>query len=59
MHRRLWLLVGAAAAVLLLAASASATTKVAGSASALLDGTPAATPFAQAWANTCRGHRRA
>ena len=32
MHRRLWLLAGAAAAVLLVAASATATTKVAGSA---------------------------
>ena len=53
MHRRLWLLVGAAAAVLLLAASATATTKVAGKASAAR-GTPAAMPFAQAFAHTPR-----
>jgi peptide/nickel transport system substrate-binding protein len=53
MHRRLWLLVGAAAAVLLLAASATATTKVAGTA-AVADGTPAAAPFAQAWAQVPR-----
>ncbi|MHB8649721.1 MAG: peptide ABC transporter substrate-binding protein [Gaiellaceae bacterium] len=52
MHRRLWLLAGAGAAVLLLAASASATTKVAaGSARA---STLAAAPFAQAWANVPR-----
>ena len=53
MHRRLWLLVGAAAAVLLLAASATAKTKVAGSA-AVANGTPAAAPFAQAWAQVPR-----
>jgi len=53
MHRRLWLLVGAAAAVLLLAASATAKTKVAGTA-AVADGTPAAAPFAQAWAQVPR-----
>jgi peptide/nickel transport system substrate-binding protein len=53
MHRRLWLLAGAAAAVLAIAASASATTKVAGSAS-VSRGTPAAMPFAQAFANTPR-----
>jgi ABC-type transport system substrate-binding protein len=53
MHKRLWLLVGAAAAVLLLAASASAKTKVAGTA-AVADGTPAAAPFAQAWAQVPR-----
>ena len=53
MHRRLWLLAGAAAAVLLLAASATAKTKVAGTA-AVADGTPAAAPFAQAWAQVPR-----
>ena len=52
MHRRLWLLAGAAAAVLLLAASATAKTKVAGSAA--FAGTPAAAPFAQAWAQVPR-----
>ncbi len=51
MHKRLWLLVGAAAAVLSLAASATATTKVAGGASAR---SLAAAPFAQAWANVPR-----
>jgi peptide/nickel transport system substrate-binding protein len=50
MHRRLWLLAGAGAVVLLLAASATATTKVAGSARAAA--TPAAMPFAQAFAHT-------
>jgi peptide/nickel transport system substrate-binding protein len=49
MHRRLWLLAGAAAAVLLVAASATATTKVR-SAARVSDATPAAAPFAQAWA---------
>jgi ABC-type transport system substrate-binding protein len=53
MHKRLWLLAGAAAAVLLLAASATAKTKVAGTA-AVADGTPAAAPFAQAWAQVPR-----
>jgi peptide/nickel transport system substrate-binding protein len=53
MHRRLWLLVGAAAAVLLLAASATAKTKVAASPAAA-GGTPAAAPFAQAWAQVPR-----
>jgi peptide/nickel transport system substrate-binding protein len=53
MHRRLWLLAGAAAAVLVIAASATATTKVSGSASASR-GTPAAMPFAQAFAHTPR-----
>ena len=53
MHRRLWLLAGAAAAVLVISASATATTKVAGKASASR-GTPAAMPFAQAFANTPR-----
>jgi peptide/nickel transport system substrate-binding protein len=47
MHRRLWLLAGAAAAVLVLAASATATSS--GSAR-VAGGTPAAAPFAQAWA---------
>ena len=45
MHRRLWLLAGAAAAVLLLAASATATTKHAGSAR-VSGASPAAAPFA-------------
>jgi peptide/nickel transport system substrate-binding protein len=53
MHKRLWLLAGAAAVVLLLAASATAKTKVAGTA-AVADGTPAAAPFAQAWAQVPR-----
>ncbi len=53
MHRRLWLFAGAAAAVLLLAASATATTKVASSARAS-GATPAAAPFAEAWANVPR-----
>jgi peptide/nickel transport system substrate-binding protein len=53
MHRRLWLLAGAAAAVLLLAASATAKTKVADT-SAMAGGTPAAAPFAQAWASVPR-----
>ena len=47
MHRRLWLLAGAAAAVMLLAASATATTKVAGSARGAES---SAAPFAQSWA---------
>ena len=47
MHRRLWLLAGAAAAVMLLAASATATTKVAGSARGAQS---AAAPFAESWA---------
>jgi ABC-type transport system substrate-binding protein len=50
MHRRLWLLAGAAAAVLLIAASATATTKHAGSARTASGATPAAAPFAQSWA---------
>jgi len=53
MHRRLWLLAGIAAALLVLATSATATTKVAGSASASR-GTPAAMPFARAFAHTPR-----
>jgi hypothetical protein len=54
MHRRLWLLAGAAAAVLLVAATATATTKVAGSASANKGAESSAAPFAQAWANVPR-----
>lgn len=53
MHRRLWLFAGAAAAVMLLAASATATTKVASGVRAS-GATPAAAPFAQAWANVPR-----
>jgi len=53
MHKRLWLLAGIALAVLMVAASATATTKVAGSVQAA-DATPAAAPFAQAWANVPR-----
>ncbi len=53
MHRRLWLLAGAATAVLLLAASATATTNTAGTARAA-DATPAAAPFAQSWAQVPR-----
>src|SRR5256714_1175661 len=51
MHRRLWLLAGAAAAVMLLAASATATTKVAGSARGAES---SAAPFAQSWAQVPR-----
>jgi peptide/nickel transport system substrate-binding protein len=47
MHRKLWLLAGAAVTVLLVAASATATTKVAGSAKGAQS---AAAPFSQAWA---------
>ena len=47
MHRKLWLLVGAAVTVLLVAASATATTKTAGSAKGA---ELAATPFSQSWA---------
>jgi peptide/nickel transport system substrate-binding protein len=47
MHRKLWLLAGAAVTVLLVAASATATTKVAGSAKGAES---AAAPFSQAWA---------
>ncbi len=54
MHRRLWLLAGAAAAVLLVAATATATTKVAGSASANKGAESSAAPFSQAWANVPR-----
>jgi ABC-type transport system substrate-binding protein len=51
MHKRLWLLAGAAAALLLVAGSATATTKVAGSAKGAES---SAAPFAQAWANVPR-----
>jgi peptide/nickel transport system substrate-binding protein len=51
MHRRLWLLAGAALAVLLVAASATATTKVAGQARGAES---AAAPFAESWANVPR-----
>ena len=47
MHRRTWLFAGAAAAVLLLAASATAMSSGGNRVSA---GTPAAAPFAEAWA---------
>jgi peptide/nickel transport system substrate-binding protein len=47
MHRKLWLLAGAAVTVLLVAASATATTKVARSAQGAES---AAAPFSQAWA---------
>ena len=53
MHRRLWLLAAAALAILAVATSATATTKVAGTAQAA-DATPAAAPFAEAWANVPR-----
>jgi ABC-type transport system substrate-binding protein len=49
MHRRIWLLVGAAAAVLVVAGSATATSKTASAPASTA--TPAAAPFAQAWAN--------
>ena len=49
MHKRLWPLVGVAAAVLLVAASASATTRGSDHASA-----PAAASFAQSWAQVPR-----
>src|SRR5581483_7354115 len=51
MHRRVWLLAGAAAAVLFLAASATAKPTAV---SAAAGGTPVAAPFAQAWANVPR-----
>ena len=53
MHRRLWLLVGAAVAVGIIATTATATSKVAGSARAS-DATPAAAPFAESWAQVPR-----
>jgi peptide/nickel transport system substrate-binding protein len=51
MHRRLWLLTGAAVAMLLLAASAAATTRHASTASRA---NLAAAPFAKSWANVPR-----
>jgi peptide/nickel transport system substrate-binding protein len=53
MHRRLWLLAGAAAALLVLVTSATASHKSAASASASR-GTPAAKPFAKVFAHTPR-----
>jgi glutathione transport system substrate-binding protein len=53
MHRRLWLLAGAALAILMVAATATATTSRTASARAA-DATPAATPFAKIWANVPR-----
>jgi peptide/nickel transport system substrate-binding protein len=53
MHRRLWLLAGAALAILMVAATATATTSRTASARAA-DATPAATPFANIWANVPR-----
>ena len=49
MRRRIWLLAGAAAAVLVVAGSATATSKTASAPAP--DVTPAAAPFAQAWAH--------
>jgi peptide/nickel transport system substrate-binding protein len=51
MHKRLWLLAGAAVAILSIAASASATTKLSGGSSARV---LAAAPFEQAMANVPR-----
>jgi ABC-type transport system substrate-binding protein len=63
MGRRLWPLAGAAVVtVLLVASSATAKTTVAGSSAAVLGGTPAAEPFAHAWAQvprTTEGRRAA
>jgi peptide/nickel transport system substrate-binding protein len=53
MHRRLWLLAGAALAILMVAATATATTSRTASARAA-DATPAATPFAQIWSKVPR-----
>jgi ABC-type transport system substrate-binding protein len=53
MHRRLWLFAGAAAAILMVTGAATAKTNVAGSAR-VLGATPAAAPFAQAWAQVPR-----
>ena len=52
MHRRIWLLAGAVAAVLVVAGSATATSRHA--AAPAPDVTPAAAPFAQAWAKVPR-----
>jgi ABC-type transport system substrate-binding protein len=55
MTKRLWLLAGAAAtAMLMVATSATAKGLVAGSSATVLGGTPAAAPFAQAWAQVPR-----
>lgn len=54
MRRRIWLLGGVAAAGLLLAASAAATGPTARTHAVALDATPAAAPFAQAWANVAK-----
>ena len=55
MHTRLWLFAGAAAAALLLVAgSATAKTNVPEASAAAYGGTPAAAPFAQAWAQVPR-----
>jgi len=51
MHRRIWLLAGAAVAVLLLAASAAAADTIARHAAVAPDATPAAAPFARSWAD--------
>jgi peptide/nickel transport system substrate-binding protein len=53
MKKRLWLLAGAAVAVLMVAGSATAKTTIASSAG-VATGTPAAAPFAQAWASVPR-----
>jgi peptide/nickel transport system substrate-binding protein len=50
MHRRLWLLVGAAAALLVVAGAATARSKVAGHRATASGATMAAAPFAEAWA---------
>jgi ABC-type transport system substrate-binding protein len=52
MHRRIWLLAGAAAAVLVVAGAATATNRTASAPA--LDVTPAAAPFAQSWAKVPR-----
>jgi len=52
MHRRIWLLAGAAATVLVVAASAAATSRTV--AAPALDVTPAVAPFANAWAKVPR-----
>jgi glutathione transport system substrate-binding protein len=55
MHTRLWLFAGAAvAALLLVAGSATAKTNVPEASAAAFGGTPAAAPFAQAWAQVPR-----
>src|SRR5438270_8494154 len=54
MHRRLWLLVGAAAALLVVAGAATARSKVAGHRATASGATMAAAPFAEAWAKVPR-----